>query len=90
MSTHNVCFYGELEKIIPEFPEGLLMSTHNICFYGELEKIIPEFPEGLLMNTHNICFYGELEKIITELSLNTPPYQFPLILGYPKCAKKRI
>ena len=30
MSTHNICFPGEVT-------EALLMSTHNICFYGEIK-----------------------------------------------------
>ena len=45
MSTHNICFYGEIRKISQNYhqiTEVLLMSTHNLCFYGEIRKIIPE------------------------------------------------
>ena len=50
ISTHNICFYGELVTIIPELSpntrQGASNSTHNICFvvvvfHGELYKIIP-------------------------------------------------
>ena len=30
MSTHNLCFYGEISKIIPE----LSSNTHLICSIG--------------------------------------------------------
>ena len=40
MSTHNVYFQREIEKIsqnyIPPKALALLMSTNNICFYGEI------------------------------------------------------
>ena len=49
MSTHNICFHGELEKIIPELspntpPEQVPCSRysleaskeyHDICFHGK-------------------------------------------------------
>ena len=63
MSTHNICFYGELTKIILELSPNThlieaILSTHNICFYGELTKIILE----LSPNTNLICSteYGEV------------------------------
>ena len=61
MSTHNICFYGEISKTI--ISEAILMNTHNICFYGEISKTITG--EAILMRTNNICFYGEISKTIT-------------------------
>ena len=37
MSTHNICFHGEIRKIFAS--KALLMSTYNICFHGEIRKI---------------------------------------------------
>ena len=28
MSTHNICFHGEISQSIPEFS----LNTHHICF----------------------------------------------------------
>ena len=44
--THNVCFYGEIRKIVAT--EVIQMDTHNVCFYGEIRKIISKIPYLLL------------------------------------------
>ena len=36
MSTHNICFHGELEKIIPELSPKL--HLHKFSEYGNMEK----------------------------------------------------
>ena len=41
MSIHNICFCGEIRKIICGYP---LLSV--AMFYGKLEKIIPELSSG--------------------------------------------
>ena len=45
MGTYNICFYGDLENIIPVVGthlkclcEGLEMSIYNTCFYAEVRK----------------------------------------------------
>ena len=54
MSTHNICFCGEIRKI---FGEAHLMSTHNICFRGEIRKLFTGYPplSGPIVNCTN-CF----------------------------------
>ena len=48
MSIYNICFYEELEKIIPELLSNTsLIKFTTFVFYGDLKKIIPE----LLSNT---------------------------------------
>ena len=58
MSTHNICFHGEIRKLLPIFGRKrhlmwsygydteilyVLMSTHYICFRGEIRKLLPIF-----------------------------------------------
>ena len=35
MSTHNICFHGEIRK-----KRGTSDEYHNICFRGEIRKIV--------------------------------------------------
>ena len=43
MSTHNICFYGELKKIIPELSPNILFNmssdTVNVMFTEFLQVI---------------------------------------------------
>ena len=55
MSTHNICFYGELEKIIPELsskPPYYLISLHY-----QSEDMEPEHPAKKLIG-HWMCLLG--------------------------------
>ena len=42
MSTHNICFHGEIRNC-----EGLLMITHNIRFHREMRKIVTWYISGV-------------------------------------------
>ena len=74
MSTHNICFYGELRKI----------SIRSLCLL--LTNHIPKFEQGfskllgntdvqvdaIQMGTHNICcLYKEVDKKYTGCNLKT-------------------
>ena len=44
MNTHNICFYGEITKIIPKLSSDTLLicSTGNICrVYCFMDKVDP-------------------------------------------------
>ena len=68
MSTHNICFYGELEKIIPEqssntFPSHVLCSyffLKRYCGYSNIKKCLAE---QLLMSVHNNVLWRNKKKI---------------------------
>ena len=71
MSTHNICFRGEIRKIFTGYPplSKPTGGSHIIWFIlfqnvfcGTNQK---HFAEALLMSSHNmIYFYGKIRKII--------------------------
>ena len=62
MSTHNICFGGEIRKI----GEALLLSTHNINFHGEIRKNIYGYPY-MLKYLGLIGYFACLQTRFTDI-----------------------
>ena len=76
MSTHNICFHGEIRKIYVVgthkkcLSEALLMSTHHICFHREIRKILNAFDckERLIWSYEK---YSSDTELVCSLDYNT-------------------
>ena len=59
MSTHNICFYGELEKIIPKLssntPPGLSYITLYFAVFFFMQKTDIEIYGSCLFSENNTC-----------------------------------
>ena len=50
MSTHNICFYGEITKIIPKLSPNIPVIICNAVFYGgRSSPWVPIFFKILIM-----------------------------------------
>ena len=58
MSTHNICFYGELEKIIPEYHQILLLNNSS-----EFLTKLPHMQDSLF---HDFKVYFMAVEVSTE------------------------
>ena len=45
MSTHNICFYGEITKIIPKFSSNTLLicSSESIILFTVTKRLFKKF-----------------------------------------------
>ena len=60
MSTHNICFCGEIRKIFTGYP--LLSRPMNIIFLHNKYILWMLISQANLMCSHNIYFGGEIIK----------------------------
>ena len=77
--THNKCFNGELEKIIPKLSSITEEYLVTVLRYFFLITQYSEHMFSWVPIKDNNSFNAELEKIIPEFSSNTPPEQVPCL-----------
>ena len=75
MSTHNICFYGEIRKIIPELSPNtlpqqflwVLLSTHNVCFCGKVRNILSNLSGVICVSIDGLTLLRTLRRVWTRL-----------------------
>ena len=66
MSTHNICFYGELPKII------LQLSSNTLLFCSSGPKLEHDrFPKSSIINTGiNVCKAARLNGLFMKFNID--------------------
>ena len=59
MSTHNICFYGEIAKLIPKLSSDTLL----ICFAGWSYTSEDRLSYGILEAVNSTLYYHKNPKI---------------------------
>ena len=78
MSTHNICFYGEIKKNYPRIiakysfltiPLKVLVLNTTIYFHGEIRKILCE----------HFLFTGDLQSTVLTVNIGTSNFLATLV-----------
>ena len=85
MSTHNICFHGEIRKILCGYPLlSVTMLIYSFCFVFNV--ILYKHPaKALLMSIHNLFPWRNNKK-----NLSGHPFLYSSVLSnmyYGKCLK---
>ena len=65
MSTHSICFQGEIKK--NNYLEGLLISTHHLCsclFVTVLRSLRPSQPNRFMSNAVSLPNHSSTGQFI--------------------------
>ena len=79
MRTHNICFYGEISKIIPYIsPNTLLVCSTAwlLVLYPVLDAVLPVcVPRGILTMApcHEVMVLFVLRKLIPQTRMRNHP-----------------